>query len=269
MSAVSPPVESFGALLRDWRVRRRLSQLELSVRAAASTRHLSYLENGRARPSREMALHLADELDVPLRERNRLLVAAGFAPVYPESHLSDASLAPASDAIDRILAAQDPYPAIVVNRRWDVVAANDGLALFAELVAPALLADPINVVRASLHPDGLAPHISNLHEYAGHLVGRIRRDVETTADPGLGELLAEIADYPSVASLPPATAPGGWGGALLPLRLDTPRGELSLFSTIATFGTPHDITLDELSIELFFPADDATAAVLGERPRSA
>ncbi len=255
---------SFGDLLREWRGRRRLSQLELSLRAAASTRHLSYLENGRSRPSREMVLHLADELDVPLRERNRLLVAAGFAPAFRETALDAVELAPAREAIERILAAQDPYPALVVDRRWDLVAANAGLAVFLEGVDPALLEPPANVVRASLHPDGLARRIANIDEYAAHMLGRLRRDAEATGDPAVHELLAEIRTYPAVAHLPPS-AGAHWGGTLLPLRLLTDGGELSFFSTIATFGTPVDITLDELSIELFFPADAATAAALGGR----
>lgn len=241
-----------------------MSQLDLSTRATASTRHLSYLENGRSRPSREMALHLSEELDLPLRERNRLLVAAGFAPVYPESGLDAAGMAPARDALDRILAAQDPYPAVVVDRRWDLVAANSGLTVFVDLLPPELLAPPVNVMRASLHPDGLARHIVNLDEYASHLVGRIRRDADATGDPALTELLDEIRTYPGVTELTPTgTAP--WGGSLLALRLSVDGCDLSFFSTIATFGTPADITLDELSIEMFFPADDATAVALGGR----
>jgi transcriptional regulator with XRE-family HTH domain len=257
--------ETFGELLREWRIRRRFSQLELSGRAAASTRHLSYLENGRSRPSREMALHLADELDVPLRERNRLLVAAGFAPLFRETGLDADEMAPAREAIERILAAQDPYPAVVVDRCWNLVAANQGLAVFTALLPVELLTPPVNVVRASLHPDGLARHIANFDEYATHMVGRIRRDAEATGDPSLTALLDELRTYPALDRVP-ATAPASWGGALVPIHLVTEHGELSFFSTIATFGTPNDITLDELSIEMFFPADASTAAALPRRP---
>ncbi len=210
-----------------------------------------------------MVLHLAEELDVPLRERNRMLVAAGFAPLYRETDLDSADLAPARDAIARILRAQDPYPAVVVNRWWDLVAGNTGIGIFLELLPDHLLAAPANVVRASLHPDGLAPHITNFVDYAGHMVGRVRRDLDITGDSRLADLLGEIRTYPGVSEATAVDLAPVWGGALLPLQLSTPRGEMSFFSTIATFGTPTDITLDELSIEMFFPADDATTAAVG------
>jgi transcriptional regulator with XRE-family HTH domain len=263
VTAVLADATDFGSLLRAWRAHRRLSQLQLASEAAVSTRHLSFLETGRAKPSREMVLHLAEELEVPLRERNSWLVAAGFAPAYHETGLDDPHLAAARQAVDLVLAAQEPLPALVVDRAWNLVAANAGLALFLPGVADHLLADRPNVVRASLHPEGLAPRIANLEEYSAHLLGRIRRQVALTGDVELTALLAEVRTYPGVvesAHVEPR------GAALLPLRLRPPAGEdgpeLALFSTIATFGSPTDVTLDELAIESFFPADDATAAAL-------
>jgi transcriptional regulator with XRE-family HTH domain len=263
VTAVTADAADFGSLLRAWRTHRRLSQLQLAGEAEVSTRHLSFLETGRARPSREMVLHLAEELDVPLRERNGWLVAAGFAPAYHETGLDDPHLAAARQAVDLVLAAHEPYPAVVVDRTWDLVAANAGLAVFLPGVADHLLAPRTNVVLASLHPEGLAPRIANLEEYSAHLIGRIRRQVALTGDPGLAALLAEARTFPGVAE---AAHIEPRGAALLPLRLRPPAGqdgpELVLFSTIATFGSPTDVTLDELAIESFFPADDATAAAL-------
>jgi transcriptional regulator with XRE-family HTH domain len=247
---------TFGELLKGWRGRRRLSQLELASDAAVSTRHLSFLETGRARPSREMVLHLAEQLEVPLRERNALLEAAGFARAYDERPLDAPELAPAREALDLVLASHEPFPAIVVDRWWDLVAANSAIALFTEEMPDELLEPPINVVRASTHPDGLASRIENFEEYAAHLVGRLRRQVELTADPRLAALLTEVRGFPGVvevAGLEPR------GAALLPMRVRTPDGgTLSFFSTIATFGTPTDVTLEELAIETFFPADQTT-----------
>lgn len=247
---------TFGELLKGWRARRRLSQLELASEAAVSTRHLSFLETGRARPSREMVLHLAEQLDVPLRERNALLEAAGFSRAYDERPLDAPELAPAREALDLVLASHEPYPAIVVDRWWDLVAANSAIGLFIEGMPDELLAPPINVVRASTHPDGLAARIENFEEYAAHLVGRLRRQVELTADPRLAALLTEVRGYPGVvedAGLEPR------GAALLPMKVRSADGTtLSFFSTIATFGTPTDVTLEELAIETFFPADQAT-----------
>ncbi len=252
----------FGDLLRAWRGQRRLSQLELASRAEVSTRHLSFLETGRSRPSREMVLHLAEHLDVPLRERNVLLDAAGYAPAFARRPLDDPALAPARDALDLVLAGHEPYPAVVVDRRWDLVSANSAIAVFTDGVAPALLEPPINVVRVSTHPDGLARRILNLDDYGAHLVGRLRRQVELTADPDLASLLAEVLEHPGIVERPGVEPRGA---SLLPLRIRTADGRavLSFFSTIATFGTPADVTLDELAIEAFFPADDATRAALG------
>jgi transcriptional regulator with XRE-family HTH domain len=251
---------TFGELLKGWRGRRRLSQLELASDAAVSTRHLSFLETGRARPSREMVLHLAEQLDVPLRERNALLEAAGFARAYDERPLDAPELAPAREALDLVLASHEPYPAMVVDRWWDLVAANSAISLFTEGMPAELLEPPINVVRASTHPEGLARRIENFEEYAAHLVGRLRRQVELTADPRLAALLTEVRGYPGVvevAGLEPR------GAALLPMRVPAQGTVLSFFSTIATFGTPTDVTLEELAIETFFPADQVTRDAFG------
>ena len=254
---------AFGDLLRGWRQRRHLSQLQLASEAQMSARHLSFVETGRARPSRELVLHLAEQLDVPLRERNALLLAAGFAPVFPEHDLEAPAMDQAREALGRLLEAHEPYPAMVVDRHWNLVLANRAVGLMSELIAPDLLAPPLNVGRVSLHPDGLAPHIVNFAEYAAHFVGRLRRQVELTADPILIELFEEVCSYPNVELTPEGM--GDEHGVVLPLRVRTPEGELSMFTTIATFGAPLDVTLSELAIEAFYPADEFTADVLRRR----
>lgn len=255
----APVAESFGDQLRWWRAQRRLSQLDLAGRAEVSTRHLSFLETGRSRPSREMVVHLAEVLDVPLRERNRMLTGAGFAPVYGERSLDDAALAQVRGALEAVLAGHEPYPAVVVDRHWNLVDANAPASLFLADVAPELLEPPVNVMRLSLHPDGLAPNIENLAQYAQHVLWRLRRQHERTADPVLGALLDEIAGW----APPEAVAvPVGDPGVVLPMRYRY-RGEvLDLFSTVAVFGAPLDVTLDDVAIEAFYPADDASAARL-------
>jgi transcriptional regulator with XRE-family HTH domain len=250
-----------GELLRQWRERRRLSQLALALEAEISTRHLSFLETGRSQPSREMLLRLAEPLDVPLRERNHLLMAAGYAPVYPETALEAPPMAAVRAAVRQVLTAHEPYPAVVVDRAWTLVDANASVALLTAGVAPALLAPPANVLRGSLHPDGLAPRIVNLGEWRAHLLGRLRRQIALTADPALARLYDELRGYPCDQPEPEVEAPGP-GDIVVPLRLRHGDGELAFFSTIATFGTPLDITVAELAIEAFYPADAATAAVL-------
>jgi transcriptional regulator with XRE-family HTH domain len=255
----------FGELLRQWRERRRLSQLELSLAATVSTRHLSFLETGRSAPGRELVLQLAEHLDVPLRERNRLLLAAGYAPVFGETPLDAPRMQAVRQAVRQVLAGHEPYPAVVVDRGWHLVDANSSLSLLTDLVDPRLLVPPANVLRASLHPDGLAPHIANLAEWRSHLLGRLRRQIELTADADLEALLAELRGYPGapdepeLAALPPA------GEIVLPLRLRSGGGELAFLSTIAAFGTALDVTVAELSIESFYPADAATADALRAR----
>jgi transcriptional regulator with XRE-family HTH domain len=248
-----------GPLLREWRQRRRLSQLDLSLSSAVSARHLSFVETGRSKPSRELLLHLAERLEVPLRERNRLLLAAGYAPAYPERSLDDAELAPVRRALERFLAAHEPYPALVVDRRWNIVLANDALRFLTDRIAPWLLEPPANALRATLHPEGMAPHILNFDEWSGHLVQRLRREVALTGDGALEELLVEVLTFPGVREAPLVDAAAE---ILLPLQLRHGDAQLSFFGTVTTFGTPADVTLAELSVEAFYPADAETAAAL-------
>ncbi len=250
-----------GDLLREWRQRRRLSQLDLAVEANISTRHLSFLETGRSQPSRDMVLHLAERLEVPLRERNALLVAAGYAPVYAERKLDDPALAAARKAIDLVLAGHEPYPALAVDRQWTLVAANRAVAPVLEGIDAKLLQPPVNVLRLSLHPDGLAPRIVNLGEWRAHLLMRLRQQIDATADAGLTRLFDELRAYPAPAQKAPVET-GDYAGVVVPFRLTTPHGVLSFFSTTTIFGTPVDITLSELAIEAFFPADAKTGDIL-------
>jgi transcriptional regulator with XRE-family HTH domain len=258
-AAATRPQSPIGEMLRQWRERRRISQLNLSIQAEISTRHLSFVETGRAAPSRDMVLHLAENLEAPLRERNYLLLAAGYAPVYSESALDSPQMAAIRQAVRLVLKAHEPYPAVVVDRRWNVVDANATIALLTAGAAPHLLEPPINVLRLSLHPDGIAPRIVKLGEWRAHLLGRLRREVAVTADPALADLYTELCEYPCDDPALDVPAPGE---VVVPLRLRTEAGELSFFGTIATFGTPLDVTVAELSIESFFPADPATADAL-------
>jgi transcriptional regulator with XRE-family HTH domain len=250
---------TFGDRLRSWRMRRRLSQLQLANLAEVSARHLSFLETGRSRPSRELVLHLAEHLDVPLRERNTLLVAAGFAPTFRETPLEDPPMTPVRDALQALLRSHEPFPAIVVDRAWNLVAANRPTVVLTEGVAPHLIEPPINVMRISLHPEGIAPRVINFDEYRSHLLTRLARDAHITGDETLAALYEEVRGY--VGDTGEHTGTDAVN-VVLPLRLRSDHGELSLFSTVAVFGTPVDITLDELAIEQFFPADEHTAEVL-------
>ncbi|GAB3152939.1 helix-turn-helix transcriptional regulator [Micromonospora sonneratiae] len=263
-SAVAHPPRPFGELLRQWRERRRVSQLELSIQAEVSTRHLSFVETGRSTPSRNMVLQLAEQLDLPLRERNRLLLAAGYAPAYSENSLDAPQMSAVRDAVRQVLTGHEPYPAVVVDRRWHLLDANASLALFTDTVAPHLLKPPVNVLRASLHPEGMAPHIVNLGEWRAHLLSRLRRQVEISGDAELVALAAELADYPCDQPEPEVDLPGP-GEIVVPLRFQYGDAVLTFFSTVATFGTPLDITLAELSIESFYPADAQTADALRAR----
>lgn len=249
-----------GDHLRQWRQRRRMSQLDLACEAEISTRHLSFLETGRSQPSRDMVLRLADQLEIPLRERNVILVSAGFAPVFPQRRLDDPSLAAARRAVDVILAGHEPYPALCVDRGWNLVAANRMVAPMMGLADPDLLQAPVNVLRLSLHPRGLARHTVNLHEWRAHLLDRLRREVELTADQGLADLLTELKAYPIPGGQPPRRALDEYAGVAIPFQLRSAQGQvLSFFSTTTVFGTPVDITLSELTLETFFPADPGTA----------
>jgi transcriptional regulator with XRE-family HTH domain len=256
------PEPTVGALLRQWRHRRGLSQLALVGAAGVSARHLSFVETGRSRPSREMVLRLGEHLDVPLRDRNALLLAAGLAPAYPERRLGDPPMAAVADAVTRLLAAYAPFPALVVDRHWELVDANDAVDLLTAGCAPALLAPPCNVLRLCLHPDGLAPRIRTLGTWRAHLLARLRHQAAATGDPHLQDLLDELRAYPA-----PAAEPAPHAAPVVPFRLRTADGrELAFVSTTTLFGTPGDVTVDELAIEAFLPADDATAVALGARP---
>jgi transcriptional regulator with XRE-family HTH domain len=248
-----------GEQLRLWRGRRRLSQLELALDAEISARHLSFLETGRSQPSRGMLLRLAERLSIPPRDRNRLLVAAGFAPAWPERTLDDPALAAARRAVDLVLKAYEPFPALAVDRHWLLVAANAGLAPLLAGVAPELLVPPVNVLRLSLHPDGVAPRIVNLAQWRGHVLKRLGEQVDCSGDGVLAALLDELSALPGAGSREVDTM----GGVAIPLVLRTELGELSFLGTTTVFGTPVDVTLSELAIEAFLPADAATAALLG------
>lgn len=253
-----------GDLLREWRRRRRLSQLDLALEAEISQKHLSFVESGRSAPSRDMVLRLAACLDAPLRDRNLLLLAAGYAPVFPERPLDDPELRAARDAVKLVLSGHEPYPALAVDRRWTMLAANRAVPpLLAGVADAALLRPPVNVLRLSLHPAGLAPRIANLAEWRAHLLERLRRQIAAAADPALVDLMRELAGFPTPAddSGAPLTPPDR-NAVIVPLRLRAEDGVLSLFSTTTVFGTPVDVTLSELALESFFPADAATATAL-------
>jgi transcriptional regulator with XRE-family HTH domain len=251
-----------GGLLRDWRQRRRLSQMDLALEAGISTRHLSFVETGRSRPSPDMVVQLAEQLEVPLRERNELLLAAGYAPRYGARSLDDPALNEVRDAVSRVLAAHEPYPAIAVDRHWNLIASNEALGPMLEGVAPELLVPPVNTIRLALHPDGVAPRIINLGEYRADLLHRLERAARITGDDTLLELREEMLGYPG-----PEAPPAPPGSAvtvqlrLAPLSGDD-GGELAFFSTITTFGTAVDVTVSELAVEAFFPANLETAARL-------
>jgi transcriptional regulator with XRE-family HTH domain len=256
-----------GPLLREWRKRRRRSQLDLALDAGISARHLSFVETGRSKPSAEMVLLLANHLQVPFRERNHLLLAAGHAPAFPEHSLQDAELAPVREALDRILTGHEPYPAMVVDRAWNMVAANRAIAAMAGWVDPALLESPINVMRVGLHPRGLAPRMINLAEVRAYFVERLQRQVAITGDEKLAALLMEVSAYPAPEHERDPASVAAAREILMPVRLRAPGGaELSLFITVATFGTPVEVTTSELSIELGFPADAATAEAMRNLP---
>jgi transcriptional regulator with XRE-family HTH domain len=255
-----------GPLLRDWRRRRRRSQLDLALDAGVSARHLSFVETGRSRPSPEMILHLAEQLEVPLRDRNQLLLAAGYAPRYGQRALDEPEMEPVRAALALVLDGHEPYPAAVVDRDWNLVAANRSIALLTEGVAPELLAPPLNVLRVSLHPDGMAPRIANLGEWRAHLLERLGRQIAATGDESLAVLYDEISAYPGAGSDEPRDH-GTAGQIVVPLRLRAVDAQLTFFSTVATFGTAVDVTVAELAIESFFPADAATSRAVAEYVR--
>lgn len=257
-SAAKARLNAFGDHLREWRQRRHLSQLDLAGDAEISARHLSFVETGRAAPSRDMVLRLAERLDVPLRERNVLLVAAGFAPAFPSRSLDDPALAAARQAMETVLKAHEPYPALAVDRHWNLISANAMIAPFLTGVAPSLLAPPINVMRLSFHPQGIAPLTVNLAEWCAHLLERLHRQCEATADPVLIALYDELKTYPIPARKTPHLV-GAENSLAVPFQVRMGDDVLSFISTTMVFGTPLDVTLSELALETFFPADDKTA----------
>lgn len=250
-----------GDLLRQWRQRRRKSQLALACQANISTRHLSFLETGRSTPSRDMVLALAEELEIPLRERNALLIAAGFAPLFPERPLSDPALEAARNVVELVLRGYEPFPALAVDRHWTLVSANRPVATFVAGVDATLLQPPMNVLRLSLHPAGLAPRIANLAEWHAHVVARLKRQCDITGDPVLTDLLREIEEYAPETRVDRETT-GAHADVAVRFQLESPAGLLSFYTTTMLFGTPVDVTLSELAIEAFLPADAKTAEVL-------
>ena len=252
-------IRAVGDQLRDWRQRRHLSQLELATELQISSRHLSFVETGRSQPSRAMVLRLAESLGVPLRERNALLVAAGYAPLYASRPLSDPALGAARRAVDLILNGHEPYPALLVDRHWTLIAANKAAHGFFAGIDRAMLAPPVNVLRVTLHPGGLAPRIVNLAQWRGHVLARLARDLELTADPTLADLITELRGFPGGVEQEPDPA---FGGVVVPLQLRSEAGVLSMFSTTTVFGTAVEVTLSELMLEAFYPADDFTTSVL-------
>lgn len=256
--------DAVGAQVRRWRERRRRSQLDLSLAADVSTRHLSYVETGRSRPSPVLIERLCDELDVPLRERNRLHLAAGYAPPHPQRAFVD--LGAVRTAIDTVLGGLEPHPALAVDAHWDLVAANRAATVFFADLPPVLVTPPVNVLRATLHPDGLAARIRNLAEWRAVVLGRVRRQLDRTGDPVLAELLAELRAYPAPTGHEDAGAAPASHPLVVPLRLASENGDLAFSYTTTVFGSPRDVTLDEIAIEAFLPADERTAAALRAGP---
>lgn len=254
--------EPVGGLLKQWRQRRRLSQLDLAGETDISARHLSFLETGRSQPSREMLLRLADHLDIPLRERNVLLVSAGYAPVFSERPLESPDLSAAHKAIELLLAGHEPFPAMAIDRHWNLLAANRTVNVLLSEVNPKVLHPPINVLRLSFHPEGLASRILNMEVWRDHIFNRLRRQIEATSDPIVIELYKELQGYPGVEHPQQSHLKLGAGDIVIPLHLNTPFGVLSFITTTTVFGTPMDVTLSELALETFFPANPQTSEAL-------
>ncbi|MFG2717695.1 helix-turn-helix domain-containing protein [Streptomyces sp. NPDC048416] len=254
-----------GPMLRGWRMQRRISQLELALRADSSARHISFIETGRSRPSEEMILRLAEHLDVPVRERNALLLAAGYAPHYAQTPLDDPSMSSLREGMERLLQAYEPFPALMVDATYTVLAANRGIAMLLEGVAPHLLAPPVNAMRLTLHPEGLAPRIRNLPQWRGHLLEQMQRQIALLRSDTLRALYEEVAAHPvpDGGETPPGDTQAHQAFPFaLPLRIEHAGTVLSFISTIATFNTPMDVTVSELAIETFLPADPETAKYL-------
>ncbi|MFC8969852.1 helix-turn-helix domain-containing protein [Streptomyces sp. NPDC057094] len=263
-SSSAPAESGVGPLLRGWREQRRVSQLELALRAGSSARHISFVETGRSRPSEEMVLRLAEHLDVPVRERNALLLAAGYAPHYPETPLDDPSMHALREGVERLIQGYEPYPALVVDATYDVLAANRGIAMLLEGVPEHLLVPPLNAMRLTLHPEGLAPRIRNLRAWRDHLLAQMDRQIALRRSKPLRALYEEVAAYP-VPDAEPAGDEEPLGAVppfALPMRIEYEGRVLSFISSIATFNTPMDVTVAELAVETFLPADPATVKYL-------
>jgi transcriptional regulator with XRE-family HTH domain len=257
-------VQTVGGMVRSWRELRRFSQLELAMEAEVSQRHLSFIESGRAAPSREMVLRLAEHLEIPFRERNAMLLAAGYSPVFRDRPLEDPTLSHAKAALETLLRAHEPYPALIVDRHWNIVSANRALAPLLEGVDSELLKPPANALRISLHPRGLAPKIVNLTEWRQYLLDRLRRQFRISRDPALDTLLKDLSGYPFSSSERLSNFNDSLANEVaILLRLKTPKGVLSFLSTVTVFGTPVEITLSEVTLEAFYPADQETARILG------
>jgi transcriptional regulator with XRE-family HTH domain len=252
-------VATLGEQLREWRTRRRMSQMDLALDTEISTRHLSFIETGRSKPSAQMLQRIADCLDVPHRARNAMLLAAGYAPDYHERPLDSPEMAGMRAIVEHVLKGHEPYPALAVDRHWNMIAANEAIAVLIEQVSPALLAPPVNVLRIALHPEGLAPQIVNHGEWRAHILHRIDLQIEASGDAGLIALREELAGYAVEAN---DNGGGAVNGIAVPLVLDTVAGRIRFVSTVTIFGTPVDITLSELAIEAFFPADAGSAELL-------
>jgi transcriptional regulator with XRE-family HTH domain len=257
-----------GELLRDWRSRRHRSQMDVALDVAVSTRHLSFVETGRSRPSPELVLAIANVLDVPLRERNTLLLAAGYAPRYSQTPLDDPSMSRVRASVQRMLDAHDPYPGVVIDRLWNVVLNNSAAALLLDGIPEHVLGPTLNVYRVCLHPDGLAARTVNFDDWATYLLGQLRRSILLTGDAALHDLADEVRGYPDVARVIDLPRSSEWDDPplLVPLEMQAGDEVLSLFTTLTAFGTPLDVTLDEIAVELFFPADDRTEAILRGEP---
>lgn len=253
--------QTAGSLIKLWRERRRKSQLDLALDAEISTRHLSFVETGRAKPSREMILLLAEKLEIPLRERNKILIVGGYAPVFSEKSFDDVSLGAVRQAIDLILKGHEPFPALAIDRHWNMVAANRIVPLLLEDISSELLKPPVNVLRLSLHPEGLAPRIINLHEWREHLILRLKKQVEDTADEKLEGLLNELKSYKIAPSRRQKITNAG---IVVPLKINSKFGPLSFISTTTVFGTPVDVTVSEIALETFFPADENTREIFSQ-----
>lgn len=266
MTTLEAPKRQVGEMLRLWRERRHLSQLDLALLAEVSTRHLSFVETGRARPSSQMIVRLTEQLEVPLRERNQLLLAAGYAPLYSETGLDAPQMSSIRAAVRQVLTGHEPYPAVAFDQSWSMVDGNSAVQLFLDGVSPELLQPPVNILRVALHPDGMANSIINVGEWRAHLLGRLRRQIALTADPQLEQLFEELRRYPCDQPEPDPDLVEA-RRVVVPLRLRAhDYSELVFFSTVTAFGTPFDITVEELAIESFFPADEPTAAALRRLP---